>query len=57
MVSVRAGKDRAGPLNEKRERPEANPVRRNPHTGERRLIAARRVPKFSDGSELKKAVQ
>jgi DNA-binding protein HU-beta len=30
---------------------------RNPQTGERMQIAAKRVPKFSAGAELKKAVQ
>jgi len=29
---------------------------RNPRTGERMQIAAKRVPKFSAGAELKKAV-
>jgi DNA-binding protein HU-beta len=30
---------------------------RNPQTGERMQIAAKRVPKFAAGSELKKAVR
>ncbi len=30
---------------------------RNPRTGERMLIAAKSVPKFSAGADLKKAVQ